>query len=190
MIILCDTCAIMMLIRLVPEMFIDPRFDCKTTRAVRDEVFKTAKFSKKYPWRTGFKNKIAAVSDVDLKGKMQTMVEQAINAKINTGTVNNKTKRCFDLSWEDRMLAAVSITNNWQLCSHDRDLVDFLEQEFDQNSIPPLGLYNKWLEEGLITYSVEHGNIMSDWKRCNERPQPSTEVSKFIILTGQNYQGT
>ena len=189
MVILCDTCAIMMIIRLVPDMFVDPRFDCKTTTFIREEIFRTTKFKEKYPWRTDFKSKVRAISETELRGQL-TLVEQSINAIINTGTVNNKTKRCFDLSWADRMLAAVSVAKKWQLCSHDRDLVDFLEQEFDQNSISPLGLYNKWLEKDLITYSAEHGNIMSDWKRCNERPQPVNEVRKFIILTGQEYQGT
>lgn len=38
--ILCDTCTILMLIRIAPDMFIDGRYNCVTINEVRDEIFK------------------------------------------------------------------------------------------------------------------------------------------------------
>jgi len=59
--ILCDTCSILMLIRIVPEMFCDERFECVTIHEVIQEIFRTQKFKSRYPWRERYKPKIKAL---------------------------------------------------------------------------------------------------------------------------------
>jgi len=41
--ILCDTCSILMLIRIAPNMFIDKGFECVTIPDARKELFQTNK---------------------------------------------------------------------------------------------------------------------------------------------------
>ncbi len=190
MIFLCDTCSVLMVIRIAPDMFLDERFDCRTSTLVRDEIFRTQKFKEKYPWRKDFKDKIIALPDQELKVGDFSVVEATINLILDAGAVNQKTKRCFDLGRVDRTLAAIAIAKKWGFCSHDRDLVDFLEQEYDKASLSPLALYNLWLERGVLRYSPEHATVMKNWKTCNERPQPQHETRKFSLLTGQEYQGS
>ena len=190
MIFLCDTCSVLMVVRIAPNMFLDERFECRTSSLVREEIFRKQKFKEKYPWRDAFKNKIVAVSDSELKGGVFGVVEKTINVLFDAGKINEKTKRCFDLGRVDRTLAAISVSKEWGFCSHDRDLVDFLEQEFDKPSVSPLALYNLWIERDVLKYSSEHATIMSDWKTCNERPQPTSEIRRFCMLTNQEYLGT
>ena len=61
MIIVADTCSLLMLLRLNPEMLTDPKFGCCTTQEIRDEIFQTARFARDYPWRNEFRNKIQVV---------------------------------------------------------------------------------------------------------------------------------
>jgi len=56
--ILCDTCSILMLLRIAPQMFLDDTYQCCTIAEVRNEIFQTQKFKNKYPWREKFKDKI------------------------------------------------------------------------------------------------------------------------------------
>lgn len=39
MIVLCDTCSVLMVIRIAPDMFTDDRYGCATTVKVHDELF-------------------------------------------------------------------------------------------------------------------------------------------------------
>lgn len=86
--ILCDTCSILMLIRIVPDMFIDERFDCLTITDVKDEIFRTQKFKTKYPWRIHLKNKIETIGITNLKTDEYKLYEDAINRLIENGTIN------------------------------------------------------------------------------------------------------
>jgi hypothetical protein len=56
--ILYDTSAILMLLRIVPDMFIDERFECVTLRCIHDELVQTTKFRTKYPWIRDFKKSL------------------------------------------------------------------------------------------------------------------------------------
>lgn len=60
--ILCDTCSVLMLIRVAPDMFIDARFDCVTIDEVKREIFEKQKFKSKYPWRHQFRDKIVTIT--------------------------------------------------------------------------------------------------------------------------------
>jgi hypothetical protein len=44
MYILCDTCSVLMLIRIAPDMFRDDRYGCVTIQEVFQELFRTQKF--------------------------------------------------------------------------------------------------------------------------------------------------
>ena len=43
MYILCDTCSVLMLIRVAPDMFCDDRYGCVTIKDVFRELFRTQK---------------------------------------------------------------------------------------------------------------------------------------------------
>ncbi|KPA09987.1 hypothetical protein MHK_009813 [Candidatus Magnetomorum sp. HK-1] len=58
MYILCDTCSVLMLIRINPEMFTRECFNCATTTEVQKELSRTQKFKTKYPWRNKYKKYI------------------------------------------------------------------------------------------------------------------------------------
>lgn len=45
--ILCDTCSVLMLIRIAPDMFKDERYECVTVNEVWQELFRTRKFKTK-----------------------------------------------------------------------------------------------------------------------------------------------
>ncbi len=62
--ILCDTCSVLMLIRIAPDMFMLDKFNCVTVHEVRKEILQTQKFKSKYPWRTDFKDKIRSNSSI------------------------------------------------------------------------------------------------------------------------------
>ena len=61
MILLCDTCSVLMLIRIAPDMFLDDRFECVTIKKVCDEIIQTQKFKTKYPWRIKYKSKLKSL---------------------------------------------------------------------------------------------------------------------------------
>ena len=59
--ILCDTCSVLMLIRIAPDMFSDDRYECLTIQEVFRELFRTQKFKSRYPWREKYKPKVKAL---------------------------------------------------------------------------------------------------------------------------------
>lgn len=48
MYILCDTCKVLMLIRIAPDMFRDDGYGCVTIQEVFQELFRTQKFKMQY----------------------------------------------------------------------------------------------------------------------------------------------
>ena len=62
--ILCDTCSILMVIRIAPDMLTDKKYGCFTIQEVREEIIRQQKFKDKYPWRLRFKNKIRCIPNV------------------------------------------------------------------------------------------------------------------------------
>ena len=61
MFILCDTCVLLMLLRIAPDMLTDERYNCVVPSLVRDELFRTQKFKDKYPWRTRYKSQVVTL---------------------------------------------------------------------------------------------------------------------------------
>ena len=69
MVVLQDTCAILMLLRIAPEMFTNPDFGCVTLASVQKEYVRKQEFKRKYPWRGDLAHHIQPHSDYQLKLK-------------------------------------------------------------------------------------------------------------------------
>ena len=187
--ILCDTCSILMLIRIAPEMFRDERFECITIQEVFQELFRTQKFKDRYPWRARYKTKIKPLGISKVKSGDFKLYLGAVKNIVNAGKINNRTDRYFNLSRVDQIIAACSIAHNFKLTTVDGDLVDFIIQEFAGQTISPLGIVNEWMEKGLIKWNDELQMIIEDWERCNESPQPKKEIKRFEKISGYKYVG-
>lgn len=109
MYILCDTCSVLMLIRIAPDMFINSEFECVTISDVVKEIFRTQRFKDRYPWRQRFKVKIKPISNSILKSNDFKLYFQVINSQISNGIVNNETKKYFDLSKVDQRIVACAL---------------------------------------------------------------------------------
>lgn len=187
--ILCDTCSILMLIRIAPDMFIDKRFECLTIADVREELYQTQKFKSKYPWRLDFKNKIVTLGTTEVISGDFNLYLQAITSLIESGTINQRTQKFFNLSKVDKKFIACALAHNYEVTTTDNDLIDFLQQEFSKSNIAPLGLINSWLKNRLIEWSEQRQVIIEDWNRCNEARQPLSDIQEFENLTGYKYVG-
>ena len=61
MFILCDTSAILMLLRIAPDMFKESAFECVTIRQIREEIFRGSKFKDRYKWLEEKRKEIRAL---------------------------------------------------------------------------------------------------------------------------------
>ncbi len=105
--ILCDTCSILMVIRIAPDMLTDEMYGCFTIQEVRKEIIRQQKFKDKYPWRRRFKDKIRCIPNSEiLNNNAVNQYVEAINLLIESNIINNKTGRLFDLSPIDRKFAS------------------------------------------------------------------------------------
>jgi len=187
--ILCDTCSILMLIRIAPEMFVAEQYECLTITDVRDELFQTQKFKDKYPWRLEFKNKIVTLGTTEVTSGDFNLYLQTITNLIESGTINQHTQKFFNLSRVDKKFIACALAHNYEVTTTDNDLIDFLQQEFSKSNIAPLNLINSWLKNQLIEWNEQRQSIIEDWNKCNEARQPFSDVEEFEKLTGYEYVG-
>lgn len=186
MFILCDTCSVLMLIRIAPKMFIEKEYECLTVKEVHQEIKRTQKFKEKYPWRNDY---LPEIKVENLKNEQFEPISKLIHNTLEAGKLNRKTKRYFDLSRTDRIIAAYTVSNELNFSSTDDDLTVFLEQEYDVRNYCPLEIINIWLQKKLIKWNKNRQQILMDWDRDNEHPQPKAEAKKFEELTGFNYPG-
>ena len=187
--ILCDTCSVLMLIRIAPSMFCDERYECVTIQEVFKEIFQTQKFKAKYPWRKRYKDKIKVLGTSHVKKGDFELHLTTIKNITNTGITNNRTGHFFNLSHIDQVVVACAIAHNLKLTTVDSDLKDFIVQEFSGETISPLCIINDWLENELIEWGDGLQTIIDDWDKCNEAPQPKNEIRRFENLTGFKYTG-
>jgi hypothetical protein len=131
-------------------MFIDERFKCITILEVRNEIFQTQKFKSRYPWRDTFKKEIKPKILNSETIKSENLYFDVINNKIESGTLNRRENRFFDLSYKDQKIVAAALASESILATNDRDMRDFIEQEFDGIGMSSLGLLNQWLKKELI----------------------------------------
>jgi hypothetical protein len=184
--ILCDTCSLIMLIRIEPQMLADSRYGCLTVRQVWEEFTQTQKFQNKYPWRGKYKGNIRCLSQSMVDTADYQLVLKTVKA-IEATQRNQRTGKSYGLSRRDMEIAAIAIAHNFTFCSTDGNLIDFLEQQYEQLNVTPLQIVNGWIEEGLIEWNDARQAVIADWIKCNEKPQPLTEIRRFESLTGFKY---
>ncbi len=182
-----------MLIRIAPDMFINPKFESVTISDVVKETFRTQKFKNRYPWRNRYSSNIKPLGNAVLKTDDFKLYYQTINNQISSGIINSKTRYYFDLSKVDQRIVACALANNFRITTGDKDLIEYYLQQFSNNPdeiISPLGMINIWLKKGLISWDEKLQTILEDWNKCDEAPQPRTEIKKFQNLTGYKYLGS
>jgi len=183
--ILCDTCVLLMLLRIAPEMLTDECYNCVIPPQVRDEIFKTQKFKEKYPWRSRFRAEVQPLPKSQLEEGVFLKVRQVV--ELTSFGINEATGKRFSLSRVDKDIAACVQAFDYQLSTGDHDLRDFLKQEFSVSNVSPLEIVNDWLARALIEWDDEKQAVLEDWKRCGEHAQPRSQVQHFKDITGGEY---
>jgi hypothetical protein len=187
--ILCDTSSILMLIRIAPAMFTDSRFDCITLPEVRAEIFGTQKFKTKYPWREHFQGNIVALTTTGITQVNSKFYVKAVKNLVESGVINDRTGQFFNLSRVDQRIAALVVAAEYTVSTGDRNLADFLKQEFERENISALGIVTKWLAAGLIAADARLEAIIEDWANCAEHAQPRADIAAFERIGGIRYPG-
>ena len=188
MILICDTCSVLMLIRIAPEMFCDPQYECVTINKVYREIFQSSRFKNKYPWRAQFKSKIitlgtTAENTPDIQQKYKIVENLAETKEL----INKKTGRSFDLSKTDKEIAACALALKYAVSTVEHDLTDFLGQEFDIRVIRPLAVINYWLRKGIIEWDEYKQGVLEDWAINEGATSSKRDIQKFEELTVRAY---
>lgn len=186
MVVVCDTCALLMLLRIAPDMFEDPRYGCVTIHNVWEEFTRSARIGQKYPWRAELRGRVKSIP----QGELETaafMGQTRLVAFLAQDELNARTGRPFHLSRTDQRVAATSLANDWEVCTVEYELEDFMRQHFGSVVVFPLRLVNNWLEQGLIEWDPDGQAVVEEWSRLHERPQLQHEIRRFEKLTGTTY---
>ena len=169
-------------------MFSDDRFNCFTVLEVRDEIYKSQRFGSKYPWRSSVRREIKIKSCLDIEDSFQNCFD-LIEKMNETGVINQRNNRIFNLSRCDQIIIAYAIALDSRISTNDLGMKDFAEQEFDKECLSSLALLNEWIENSLVSWDSNIKDIMRDWKISNEPTQPREDIEKFESLTGRKYPG-
>jgi len=192
--ILCDTCSILMVIRIAPDMLTDENYGCFTIQEVRKEIIRQQKFKDKYPWRHKFKDKIRCIPNSEIiNNDLVNQYVDVVNLLIESNTINKKTGRLFDLSPVDRRFIACALGFGYRVSTGDNDIKDIASQEFSKTfkgSISPLGMVNTWIRNGLINWNDTLHEYVADWKRNEEDSQPRRQKIEYKKLTDLKYPGS
>ncbi len=188
MIMICDTCSVLMLIRIAPEMLCDPKYECVTIKAVYDELFKTPRFKFKYPWLARLEPKIKTL---DISPNEKNLIEK--NLKVikchveSAGIINTITGGPFNLSQTDKTIVAHAVCLNTSVSSVDHDLSAYLDQQYEIKVWEPLCLINHWLQNDIIIWDDSKQTVLENWVACQEARQTQKNIDKFEELTGREY---
>ena len=187
MFVVCDTCSLIMLLRIAPSMFTDGRYKCITIQSVLDEFVRAKRFKTRYPWRDTYRPYIKPI----LLGNMRTpdflYQQPLIKALAATAKNPRQHNRPYALSSPDLDVLTTAIANDWKLTTVEHNLTDFAEQEFNLSVLSPLYLVNEWITAKLLEWDDAKQGVLDDWIAQNERPQPSTEIMRFEKLTHRKY---
>ena len=178
-VVLTDTCAVIMLLRIAPDMFQSPEYCCVMSYHIYDEFIKKKEFLEKYPWRPLFSKYLkSAIQLGDLK-----------RDKGYYGVVNvvKQYQRNYGLSNKDCEIVAIALYKNFDFCSGDENLFTFAKNEFDLNTLSVLELVNDWIEGGLIIWNSQRHAVLNDWIKMKERCQPRKQIERFERLTNWKY---
>ncbi|MCF7853826.1 MAG: hypothetical protein K9N51_03430 [Candidatus Pacebacteria bacterium] len=186
--VLCDTSSVLMLLRIAPDIFRDPRYGCVMVQTVYEEITQKQKFNHKYPWRREYRKCLKSITPGELKRRGYGRTFQVVRA-LNETTLNEKTDRPYGLSGADQRIAAAVVSLECEVTTGDINLAAFLEQQFDTRNYSPLELVNEWLEAELIEWNEARHEVITDWITQNEAPQPKAQIQRFERLVGRNYPG-
>lgn len=189
MLILADTCSVLMLLRIAPEMFSDPQYECVTTTEVLRELKSNQKFKTKYPWIKSLIPGIKCIGNSELETDDYNTALSTIELLLSTNPINKTTQKVFDLSRVDRHIIACAAAKNFSITTGETDIIDFARQEFSIKSLSALGVLNIWLEKGLVACDEDLLAIIDDWEHSREAGQPTSDIEKFQKLTKKFYLG-
>jgi len=147
-------------------------------------------FLSKYPWRNDFRDNIDCKIPSQAIRKKADMYFDVIDKKIESGTINNRNGRFFDLSYKDKKIVACAFAFDALLATNDCDMREFVEQEFNSSSFSSLGLLNLWLSEETMVWNSELQSFHEEWDRKNEPCQPRSDIEEFQKLSGFDYIGS
>lgn len=191
--ILFDTSSLLMLIRIAPTMLLEEKYRCCTISQVQKEFLATPKFKVRYPWRNQFRDKVVSLP-AEVSGNHEVIrYHEAITCLLDTGVINKRNGKLFDLSSVDRQVLACSLGNGYMISTCDQPLEDFAKEEFRKDfkgSISPLGVLNFWIKISLIIFSDSIYAVVQDWRVCQEPPQPGRQKRRFELLTNRPYPGS
>lgn len=179
--ILCDTCVVLMLIRIAPDMFIDSKYGCVTVHSVHDEIKRSSRFKTRYPWRDKYLPKI------------KPKIREA--SYIENKAIIEYTKDAYGLSKNDSIFALTAFEQQLRMATHDQDrsnnyrsslggLVKCCQDEYDLEVVSALDIVNEWIENQILTVDKQLIDILKDWEEMREAPMPQNAKKKFTQLTG------
>jgi len=189
MLILADTCSVLMLLRIAPDMFSNPQYGCTTTAEVLKELKSNQKFKTKYPWLKNLIPNVCCITNSELKKNGYDSTLSTINILLSTFPLNTNTDKVFDLSRVDRHIIACAAAHGHSITTGEKDIIDFAKQEFEIESISALGVLNKWIKNGLVECNDYLLAIIDDWEKSNEAGQPKDDIVSFQRLTKEFYLG-
>ena len=178
-VVLTDTNALILLLRIAPEMFSDKRFGCIMPEYVYDEFIRNAEFKEKFPWRSQYKKYL--MSEIPIAQAQKNI--QFIHT-LQTISLIVQTKKNYGLSKKDQEIVSVAIAFNFDFCTEDKNLSRFAQDEFGLKVFSALAMINMWLEDKLIKWNDNLHALLSEW---NGRPQPRSQIRRFHDLTGYDY---
>jgi len=186
-IVVNDTCAILMLVRICPDMFQDVRFGCVMLLEAYIEYTRSVRFKKQYSWRGKYRRSLKSLPKSDLDGHGYDEVLKCVRAAAEdiVDPVTGK-KYADELSPTDLKMVAASYSLGADLCSGDAALSRYAAYDWERQVISPLALVNRWLSQHLLTWDDDKHRILEDWVR-SERPQPRIDIVEFERLTGRQY---
>lgn len=198
MYIVADTCTILMLLRIEPNMLKDTRFECVTTQDVRNEILQTPKFKDSHPWRSEYRDKIQVIPEGTVRNSSNyRIIEDAIVRNSRLAITKDGGK--YNLSKEDRSVIVLSqlLSNiagfenitDIAISTTDGLLKEFAENEYEVLNIEPLDIISNWLEDKLLCWDDDKTDILRNWA-LNE-PQPSLKAKRrFKGLSGFDFPCT
>lgn len=175
-VVITDTNAIILLLRIAPQMFQDKHYGCLLPEYAYDEFIKKPEFKELFPWRADYKKFLhlgISIATIRENKQFQPALDCVAFMPGNEG-----------LSKKDQQIVSVAIAFNYALCTDDRALESFARKQFCVRTYSPLELINRWLQDGLFEWDDEKQNLLTDW---NRRPQPPKQIKLFKELTGCSY---
>ena len=183
-VVLTDTNAIVLLLRIAPEMFRDERFGCVLPEYAYQEFILKPEFKVLFPWRERYKHFLQLGVSI-LEAQKHPQFPSALKAiSVMSRMRPNRYGKCYGLSKKDQEILSVAVAFCYALCTEDRNLALFAREEFGIQVFSALSLINRWIKDKLITWDDEKQTLLSDW---GDRKQPEKEVELFHTLTGYTY---